>query len=62
MALPGVENVPMSQETVFKLSRGPQRPYIEKSKKYRTSSNLLISAYSPIVEPPPLEPPPFTIR
>ena len=33
MILPGVENVPTSQETVFKLSRGSQRPYTEKSKK-----------------------------
>ena len=51
MLLPGVENVPMSQETVFKLSRGPLRPYIEKSVKI---SNLLILHYFPIVEPPPL--------
>ena len=62
MAFPGVENVPTSQETVFKLSRGPQRPYSEKSEKYRKSSNLLSSPYFPIVEPPPLQPPPFTIR
>ena len=47
MALPGVENVPISQEAAFKLSRGPQRLYIEKSEKYRQSSNLLILAYSP---------------
>ena len=26
--LPGVENVPTSLETIFKLSRGPQLPYI----------------------------------
>ena len=25
--LPGVENVPTSLETIFKLSRAPQRPY-----------------------------------
>ena len=28
--LPGVENVPTSLETIFKLSRGPQLPYIKK--------------------------------
>ena len=30
MVLPGVEYVPTSQEGIFKLSRGPQRPYIKK--------------------------------
>ena len=33
--LPGVENVPTSLETIFKLSRGPQLPYIKKSENYR---------------------------
>ena len=31
MALPGVENVPTSLETIFKLSRGPQLPYTKKT-------------------------------
>ena len=31
MASPGVEYVPTSLETIFKLSRGPQRPYTKKS-------------------------------
>ena len=30
MGLPGVENVPTPLESLFKLSRGPQRPYIKK--------------------------------
>ena len=32
MGLPIVENTPTSLETIFKLSRGPQRPYTKKSK------------------------------
>ena len=31
MASPGVEYVPTSLETIFKLFTGPQRPYIKKS-------------------------------
>ena len=31
--LPGVENVPTPLDTIFNISRGPQRPYIEKNKK-----------------------------
>ena len=41
MALPGVENVPTSQETVLKLSRAPQRPYIEKTKKYKKRFEII---------------------
>ncbi len=29
---PGVENVPTPLETIFNISRGPQRPYTAKSK------------------------------
>ncbi len=29
---PGVENVPTPLETIFDISRGPQRPYTAKSK------------------------------
>ena len=32
--LPGVENVATSLETLFMLSRAPQRPYIKKSKNF----------------------------
>ena len=31
MALPGVEYVPTSLESVFKVSRGPQRSYIKQN-------------------------------
>ena len=34
MALPGVENIPTSLETIFKLFTGPQRPYIKKSENF----------------------------
>ena len=37
MASPGVEYVPTPLETVFKLSRGPQRPYTKKSENFENS-------------------------
>ena len=39
MALPGVEYVPTPLETMFKLSRGPQRPYIEKIENFKKLKN-----------------------
>ena len=49
MALPGVEYIPMSLETIFKLSRAPQRPYIEKSGKVNSLYILLkVLLFSPI--------------
>ena len=35
--LPGVENVPTSLETIFKLSRASQRPYIKTSQYFENS-------------------------
>ena len=32
--LPGVENVPTPLESLFMLSRAPQRPYIKKSENF----------------------------
>ena len=40
MASPGVEYVPTSLETIFKLSRGPQLPYIKKSENYQQILNV----------------------
>ena len=37
MASPGVEYVPTSLETIFKLFTGPQRPYIKKSENFEKS-------------------------
>ena len=33
--LPGVENVAMPLESLFTLSRAPQRPYVKKSKRIK---------------------------
>ena len=51
MALPGVENIPTSLEIIFKLSRGPQRPYIKKSEKYRKLIKLIIYSLFPLFSP-----------
>ena len=48
MASPGVECVPTPLETIFKLSRGPQRPYIEKSENFENSKN----SKNPEIRPP----------
>ena len=48
MASPGVEYVPTSLETIFKLSRGPQRPYIEKSENFENLKN----SKNPEIRPP----------
>ena len=51
MASPGVEYVPTSLETIFKLSRGPQRPYIEKSENFENFENLKKSEIRPPYSP-----------
>ena len=48
MASPGVECVPTSLETIFKLSRGPQRPNIEKSENFEN----LKKSKNPEIRPP----------
>ena len=48
MASPGVEYVPTPLETIFKLSRGPQRPYIEKFENFENLKN----SKNPEIRPP----------
>ena len=52
-----VENAPTSQDPFFKLSRGPQQPYIEKTKNIEKIIEFINFALFPFVEPPP-----FTVR
>ena len=51
MASPGVEYVPTSLETIFKLSRGPQRPYIKKSENLEIQKNQKNRKFAPPIRP-----------
>ena len=50
MASLGVEYVPTPVETVFKLSRGPQRPYTKKSENFSTSIDNQSNIKIPVLQ------------